>query len=174
LTEAVARNLFKLMAYKDEYEVARLYSDGSFQANLAKQFEGDLKITFHLAPPLIAAKDPETGRLIKREFGAWMMPAFKFLAKFKGLRGTRWDIFGRTEERRAERAAIPAYREVVEELLASLTPDNHALAVEIATLPAKIRGYGHIKERSQKATAEEQSHLLATWRNPETRSTAAE
>jgi len=174
LGEAVARNLFKLMAYKDEYEVARLYSDGSFQANLAKQFEGDLKLTFHLAPPLIAAKDPETGQLIKRKFGPWMMPAFKLLAKFKGLRGTRWDPFGRTEERRAERAAIPSYRAVVEELLAGLNLDNHALAVEIATLPAKIRGYGHIKERSQKAAAAEQAHLLATWRNPETRSTAAE
>ena len=174
LTEAVAHNLFKLMAYKDEYEVARLYSDGSFQANLAKQFEGDLKLTFHLAPPLISPRNPKTGQLIKREFGAWMMPMFKLLAKFKGLRGGTFDIFGRTDERHAERAAIPAYRTVVEELLSGLTPDNHALATEIATLPAKIRGYGHIKERSQVATAAEQTHLLESWRNPENQSTAAE
>ncbi len=174
LAEAVAHNLFKLMAYKDEYEVARLYSDGSFQAALEKQFEGDLKLTFHLAPPLLSRRDPETGHLIKREFGSWMMPAFKLLARLKGLRGGRFDIFGRTEERRAERAAIPAYRAVVEELLAGLNPNNHALAIEIASLPAKIRGYGHIKERSQKAVAAEQTHLLEAWRNPETQSTAAE
>jgi indolepyruvate ferredoxin oxidoreductase len=174
LAAAVAHNLFKLMAYKDEYEVARLYSDGRFQANLAKQFEGDLKLTFHLAPPLISRRDPDTGELIKREFGPWMMPAFKLLAKLKGLRGGAFDIFGRTAERRAERAAIPSYRAVIQEILTGLTPDNHALAAQIATLPAKIRGYGHIKERSQVATAAEQAHLLEAWRNPETQSTAAE
>ena len=174
LTEAVAQNLFKLMAYKDEYEVARLYSDGTFYANLAKQFEGDLKLTFHLAPPLISRRNPETGTLIKREFGSWMMAAFKVLAKLKGLRGTRWDIFGYTAERRAERAAIPAYRLVVEELMADLGPDNHALAIEIASLPSKIRGYGHIKERNQRLVTAEQEQLMASWRNPQCQPTAAE
>ncbi len=174
LTEAVARNLFKLMAYKDEYEVARLYTSEAFQAALAQQFDGDLKLKFHLAPPLLAQRDPETGELIKREYGPWVMTAFKLLAKMKGLRGGTWDIFGRTEERRAERAAIPAYRAVIEEVLSGLNPDNHALAREIANIPAQIRGFGHIKERSQKAAAAEQAQLLETWRNPQSQPTAAE
>ena len=174
LTEVVAQNLFKLTAYKDEYEVARLYTDPAFQATLQQQFDGDLKLKFHLAPPLLARRDPDTGHLIKREFGAWVMTAFKLLVRMKGLRGGTWDIFGRTEERQAERAAIPAYRRVVEELLAGLTPDNHALAKEIANIPAKIRGFGHIKEQSQKAAAAEQAQLLEAWRNPQSQPTAAE
>ncbi|MDE0941928.1 MAG: indolepyruvate ferredoxin oxidoreductase family protein [Alphaproteobacteria bacterium] len=174
LTEAVAQNLFKLMAYKDEYEVARLYSDGAFQASLDKQFEGDLKLTFHLAPPLLSRKDPDTGHLIKREYGPWIMTAFGFLAKMKGLRGGTFDIFGRTEERRHERAAIPSYRGVVEEVLGTLNPDNHALALAIANNPAQIRGYGHIKERNQKAAAAELTALLEAWHNPQSQPTAAE
>ncbi|MBT3371662.1 MAG: indolepyruvate ferredoxin oxidoreductase family protein [Rhodospirillaceae bacterium] len=174
LTEAVARNLFKVMAYKDEYEVARLYTGEAFQAALAQQFDGDLKLKFHLAPPLLAKRDPDSGELIKREYGPWVMTAFKLLTKMKGLRGGTFDIFGRTEERRAERAAIPAYRAVMEEVLTSLTPDNHALAREIASIPAKIRGYGHIKERSQKAAAAEQAQLLEAWRNPLSQPSAAE
>ena len=174
LAESVAQNLFKLMAYKDEYEVARLYAGESFQANLAKQFQGDLKLKFHLAPPLISRRDPDTGHLIKREYGSWMMTAFKLLAKMKGLRGGTFDIFGRTEERRAERAAIPAYRATIEALLADLSPENHALGVQISNIPAQIRGYGHIKERSQKAAAAEQTLLLEAWRNPQSQSTAAE
>jgi indolepyruvate ferredoxin oxidoreductase len=174
LTEAVAQNLFKLMAYKDEYEVARLYSGEPFRAALAQQFDGDLKLKFHLAPPLLAKRNPDSGELVKREYGPWVMTTFKLLAKMKGLRGGAWDIFGRTEERRAERAAIPAYRTVMEELLAGLTPDNHALAREIANIPAQIRGFGHIKERSQKAAAAEQAQLLEVWRNPQSQPTAAE
>ena len=174
MAESVAQNLFKLMAYKDEYEVARLYAGESFQANLAKQFQGDLKLKFHLAPPLISRRDPDTGHLIKREYGSWMMTAFKLLAKMKGLRGGTFDIFGRTEERRAERAAIPAYRATIEALLADLSPENHALGVQISNIPAQIRGYGHIKERSQKAAAAEQTLLLEAWRNPQSQSTAAE
>ncbi|MDP6873991.1 MAG: 2-oxoacid:acceptor oxidoreductase family protein, partial [Alphaproteobacteria bacterium] len=174
LGEAVAQNLFKLMAYKDEYEVARLYSGEAFENALRQQFDGALRLKFHLAPPLLARRDPDSGHLIKREYGPWVMTAFKLLAKMKGLRGGTWDIFGRTEERRAERAAIPAYRGVLEELLAGLTPDNHALAKEIANLPAKIRGFGHIKERSQKAAAAEQIQLLEAWRNPQSQPTAAE
>ncbi|MBT7663976.1 MAG: hypothetical protein HN608_03585 [Rhodospirillaceae bacterium] len=174
LTEAVAQNLFKLMAYKDEYEVARLYTDTAFQTSLEKQFEGDLKLTFHLAPPLLSRRDPDSGELIKREYGPWIMTAFKYLAKMKGLRGGTFDIFGRTDERRAERAAIPAYRGVMEEVIASLNPDNHALALAIANIPARIRGYGHIKERNQKAAAAEQTALLEAWRNPQSQPTAAE
>ncbi len=174
LAEAVAQNLFKLMAYKDEYEVARLYADESFQASLDRQFQGKLKLKFHLAPPLISRRDPDTGHLIKREYGAWIMTAFKVLARMKGLRGGALDIFGRTAERRAERAAIPAYRATIETLLAELSPDNHALALQIANIPAQIRGYGHIKERSQNAAAAEQALLLETWRNPQSQPTAAE
>ncbi|MDP7548671.1 MAG: indolepyruvate ferredoxin oxidoreductase family protein, partial [Alphaproteobacteria bacterium] len=174
LAEAVAHNLFKLMAYKDEYEVARLYGHESFQGDLEKQFQGNLKLKFHLAPPLISRRDPDTGHLIKREYGAWVMTAFRLLARMKGLRGGAFDIFGRTEERRAERAAIPAYRATIETLLAELSPDNHALALQIANVPAQIRGFGHIKERSQKAAAAEQEQLLEAWRNPQSQPTAAE
>ncbi|MBT7758091.1 MAG: indolepyruvate ferredoxin oxidoreductase family protein, partial [Rhodospirillaceae bacterium] len=174
LAEAVAQNLFKLMAYKDEYEVARLYAHEDFQAGLDKQFQGDLKLKFHLAPPLISRRDPDTGHLIKREYGAWVMTAFKLLAGMKGLRGGGFDIFGRTEERRAERAAIPGYRTTIETLLADLSPENHALAVQIANVPAQIRGYGHIKERSQQAAAAEQELLLETWHNPQSQPSAAE
>jgi len=174
LAEAVAQNLFKLMAYKDEYEVARLYAGESFRADLEKQFQGDLKLKFHLAPPLISRRDPDTGHLIKREYGPWVMTAFKLMTKLKGLRGGAFDIFGRTEERRAERAAIPAYRATIETLVAALSPDNHALAMQIANIPAQIRGYGHIKERSQKAAAAEQTLLLETWHNPQSQPTAAE
>src|SRR5260370_785059 len=100
LAEAVAKSLYKLMAYKDEYEVARLYTDGAFLAKLGAQFEGDYKFTFHLAPPLFAKRDPTTGQLKKREYGAWVMPLFRLLASLRGLRGTRFDAFGYTQERK--------------------------------------------------------------------------
>jgi indolepyruvate ferredoxin oxidoreductase len=147
LTEAVARYLFKLMAYKDEYEVARLYSDGRFAQELNTAFKGEAKLTFHLAPPLLARRDPLTGHLRKRAFGPWVMTAFRLLARFKVLRGTPLDPFGRSAERRRERQLIVEYRNTAEELLSSLTPANHALAVEIASLPEHIRGFGHVKER---------------------------
>ncbi len=173
LTEAVARNLFKLMAYKDEYEVARLYTAGTFEAKLRTQFEGDLTISYHLAPPMIAKHDSQ-GHLIKQEFGPWMRSAFKLLAKLKGLRGTRFDIFGRTEERQQERQLIQDYRATIEEMLGSLNADNHTLAQTIASLPAKIRGYGHIKEENLRATKAEETLLLQQWREPEKRPAAAE
>ena len=148
LAEAVARNLFTLMAYKDEYEVARLYTDGAFIKKLQRQFDGDFTLEYHLAPPLLARRDPATGEPKKRAFGPWMRHVFKLLARLRPLRGTALDIFGYTQERRMERRLIADYEALLRELSASLSPDNHALAVEIASLPAKIRGFGHIKARN--------------------------
>jgi len=165
LTEAVARYLFKLMAYKDEYEVARLYTDGSFAKQVAASFDGDLKLEFHLAPPLIAKHDPMTGRPRKMNFGAWMMNAFGLLARFKVLRGTPFDPFGYSSERRTERRLIVDYRSVVEELLESLTPENHASAVAIASIPEKIRGFGPVKDRHLKAAKAEEAALLQRFRS---------
>ena len=173
LAEAVARSLFKLMAYKDEYEVARLYSDGSFQKKLAAQFEGDYKLKFHLAPPLWAPRDPVTGDMKKRTYGAWAMQAFKLLAGLKSLRGTVFDPFGYMAERKAERRLISEYEATVRELAQSLTADNHALALEIAKLPMQIRGYGHVKLKSLARTKAREAELLAAYRNP-VRAAAAE
>ncbi len=164
LTEAVARYLFKLMAYKDEYEVARLHTDRSFHDKIAAQFEGDYTLRFHMAPPLIAKKN-EKGELVKQPFGPWMLKAFGVLAKLKGLRGTAFDIFGRTEERKMERALIGEYRECVEELLRGLEASNHALAVDIARIPEEIRGYGHVKERHLAAARPKWQTLMAQWRS---------
>jgi len=174
LAHAVARGLFKLMAYKDEYEVARLYSDGQFLKRLDTQFEGARKMTFHLAPPLFARRDPATGELQKREYGPWVFKAFALLARFKGLRGTRWDVFGYTDERRTERQLIEDYRALVTELLAGLSPENHGLAVQLAALPEEIRGFGHVKHRNLEKTRAKQTELLAHWRNPAPQARAAE
>ncbi|MGV3493388.1 MAG: indolepyruvate ferredoxin oxidoreductase family protein [Ramlibacter sp.] len=163
LTEGVARGLFKLMAYKDEYEVARLHADSGFREKVEAQFEGDFKVHYHLAPPLIAKRN-ERGELVKRKFGPATFHLFKLLARLKGLRGTPLDVFGRTEERRMERALIDEYRRTVEELIAGLQPGNHALAVEIARLPEQIRGYGHVKERNVAAVRPQWEALVAQWR----------
>ena len=165
LTETVARYLFKLMAYKDEYEVARLYTSGDFQRRLQQQFEGAFQLRFHLAPPLFARKD-EHGRLIKKEYGPWMLKAFGVLARLKFLRGGRLDVFGRTEERRMERRLITDYCATVELLLQGLQDDRLALAVEIASIPEHIRGYGHIKEAHCEQAKAREAALLAQWRNP--------
>jgi indolepyruvate ferredoxin oxidoreductase len=164
--EAVARNLYKLMAYKDEYEVARLYTDGTFLKQLREQFQGEYTMKFHLAPPLLAPRDPATGHLQKMTFGAWMMPAFKLLAKMKVLRGTPLDIFGRSAERKMERKLIDEYEATVKTLLNSLTPDNHALAVEIASIPDAIRGYGHIKDKAIAEAKAKEATLLKAWHDP--------
>ncbi len=166
LAEAVARNYHKLLAYKDEYEVARLFTDGRFQRRLSAQFEGDFTVKFHMAPPLLAKRDERTGHQIKRQFGAWMLPALKLLAACRGLRGTPFDPFGRTAERRLERQLIADYEATVAELLATLDHDNHALAVEIASLPEKIRGYGHIKEHNLVQTRAREAELMAIFRDP--------
>ncbi|MBW7852590.1 MAG: indolepyruvate ferredoxin oxidoreductase family protein [Rhodospirillales bacterium] len=174
LADAVARGLFKLMAYKDEYEVARLYTDGTFKAALGEAFEGDVKLKFHLAPPLLAKRDPHTGHLKKRVFGAWMLPAFRALAKLKGLRGTAFDPFGYGQERRMERRLIAEYEAVVAELLAGLSHDNHALAVEIAELPRKMRGFGHVKAKNVAEAKAREAELLAAFRAPDRGVKAAE
>lgn len=166
LAQAVARYYFKLLAYKDEYEVARLYADGQFKEQLEQAFEGDYKVHFNLAPPAFAPRDPDTGQLRKREYGPWVFTAFKVLARFKFLRGTFFDPFGRTEERREERQLIADYANEVEELLAGLTAENHDLAVEIASLPEQIRGYGHIKEDNIEAVRTRGDALLERFRHP--------
>jgi indolepyruvate ferredoxin oxidoreductase len=148
------------MAYKDEYEVARLYADTGFQQRIAGMFEGEYKIKFHLAPPLLAKRDAK-GQLIKREFGPWMMPAFGVLAKLKFLRGTAFDVFGHTAERKTERALIQQYRQTISSLLPRLTADNLSKAVAIASIPEDVRGFGHIKERNLNAAREREAALLA-------------
>ena len=161
LAEAVARNYAKLLAYKDEYEVARLHADGEFDRKLAAMFEGDYKVVYHLAPPLLARKDPTTGEPRKMQFGPWMRPLFKVLKSLKGLRGTALDLFGYTEERRTERALIREYEQTVEQVLAGLTPHNHAVALELLSLPEEIRGFGHIKMATIAAARKKRDALLA-------------
>ncbi|RBL31784.1 indolepyruvate ferredoxin oxidoreductase family protein, partial [Xanthomonas oryzae pv. oryzae] len=165
LTEAVARYAFKLMAYKDEYEVARLYTRGDFQRRLQQQFEGDYTLRFHLAPPLLAKKDAH-GNLIKREYGPWMFTAFKLLARLKFLRGGRLDVFGYSAERRGERQLIADYRATVDMLLERLDADNVGLAAQIASIPEHIRGYGHVKHAHLQEAKAREAALLAQWRNP--------
>ncbi|MRW86340.1 indolepyruvate ferredoxin oxidoreductase family protein [Pseudoduganella sp. FT26W] len=160
LSTAVAKYYFKLMAYKDEYEVARLYTDGRFVEQLQQQFEGNFSVKFNLAPPMFARKDAK-GHLVKAEFGSWMWSAFKLLAKFKGLRGGAFDVFGYTEERRMERALIGEYRDMVTALIGQLNADNHATAVELAALPEKVRGFGHVKEKAVATFRTEKARLLA-------------
>ena len=176
LTEAVARYLFKLMAYKDEYEVARLQSDPKFLERVASQFEGtlgtDFQLNYHLAPPMIAKKN-DKGELQKQKFGPWMLSAFRVLARLKGLRGTPFDPFGRTEERRMERGLVVEYCESMDEVLRTLGPANHALAVEIARVPEMIRGYGHVKTRHLDAARPKWDALMADWRAGPLRLSAA-
>ena len=166
LSEAVARYYAKLMAYKDEYEVARLHSDPAFMQKIEGMFEGDYKVVFHMAPPILNKPDPTSGEAKKSAFGPWMMGALRLLAKFKGLRGTAFDLFGRTEERRMERTLVAEYAATVEHLLARLTPANHALAVEIASIPESIRGYGHVKMRHLKLAQQQRAILLAKFDTP--------
>jgi len=163
LSVAVARYLFKVMAYKDEYEVARLQSDPAFIAKIADQFEGDYKLNYHLAPPLIAKKNA-AGELQKSKFGPAMLTGFRWLAKLKGLRGTAFDVFGRTEERRTERALIVEYKTSIDELLTTLNAGNLALAAEIARIPEDIRGYGHVKERHLASARPKWAALMNEWR----------
>jgi len=172
LAEAVARYYAKLLAYKDEYEVARLYTDGAFRKKIEAMFEGDYKLVFHLAPPLLAKPDARTGEPGKMRFGGWTMGLFKILARWKTLRGTALDIFGRTEERRMERALIGEYEETVQALLQGLTRDTHALAIEIASLPESVRGYGHIKAKSAEAARKLRDQLLARYRAAPVRAAA--
>jgi indolepyruvate ferredoxin oxidoreductase len=160
LTEAVARYLFKLMAYKDEYEVARLYTDTSFIERVKSSFDGDnLRFEFHMAPPLLARRDKSTGEAKKMSFGPWLLGAFRVLAKFKFLRGTPLDPFGYSADRRTERRLIAEYTAQLDEFCNHLTPENYAAAVALAALPEKIRGYGHVKERHLTAVRAEEEAL---------------
>ncbi|MEY2894233.1 MAG: hypothetical protein RJA98_4141 [Pseudomonadota bacterium] len=172
LSEAVARGLFKLMAYKDEYEVARLHSDPAFTAQVAAQFEGSYTLHHHLAPPLLGQTNAQ-GQPVKTAFGPWMHRFLPLLARLKGLRGTSLDPFGRSEERQTERALIGEYSRCVDELRARLNASNLALAVEIARIPDDIRGYGHVKVRHLAAARMKWDELMARWRNPEATRRAA-
>ncbi len=150
LSETVARQLYKLMAYKDEYEVARLHTQSDFLARIQDSFEGDFKVHYHLAPPLLAKRNAK-GELVKQKFGPAMLTGFKLLAKLKGLRGTALDILGHTEERKTERALIGEYMQQVEATLPGLNALNHAHAVDVARVPENIKGFGHVKERNIQA-----------------------
>lgn len=164
LAQAVGRYLYKLMAYKDEYEVARLMGDPAFWRNLEEQFEGDLRVEFNLAPQILNRRDPDTGRAKKRTYGPWMRRGFRLLAKGKRIRGTRLDAFGRTAHRREERALIDEYEMTIGELLAALDAENHELAVEIASVPEQIRGYDLVKEASMREARERRTELLEKFR----------
>lgn len=159
LAEAVMKYYFKLLAYKDEYEVARLYSHPDFMKGLKHQFEGAYDLKFHMAPPIFSKRDPRTGHLKKQEYGEKMLWAFKFLKKFKFLRGTVFDPFGHTRERREERALIVTYEKDIRDMLKSLTKQNYDAAVELASLPEEIRGYGHIKEAAMRNARDKRKNL---------------
>jgi indolepyruvate ferredoxin oxidoreductase len=160
----VARSLFKVMAYKDEYEVARLHADPAFRAQIAAQFDGDYKLAFHLAPPLLARKKPGSDVPAKMQFGGWLMPVFAALARFKGLRGTPLDPFGYTRERKAERLLRDRYLAFVRELATSLQAGNREAALKLAQAPDQVRGYGHIKQAAMDRLDAQWPELLARYR----------
>ena len=166
LPRAVAINYAKLLAYKDEYEVARLFTDGHFEAQLRDQFDGDFKISFNLAPPLLGGAKDALGRPKKRAFGAWMWPAFRMLAKMKGLRGTAFDIFGHSADRKLERDLIAGYEKDVAHILSVLSPLTLETAIEILSLPDRIRGYGPVKEKAVKDAKARYAQLAADLANP--------
>jgi indolepyruvate ferredoxin oxidoreductase len=162
------------MAYKDEYEVARLYASPEFRAGLEAQFEDWRALEFHLAPPLLPTRDPASGRAMKRRFGPWMLAAFGVLARFKKLRGTPFDIFARSAERRTERQLVAEYFALIDEISAGLRPDNHAIAVDLAALPETIRGYGHVKDAHIARAKLRREELLRQFRTPATIAAVAE
>ncbi|MEN8185363.1 MAG: DUF6537 domain-containing protein, partial [Myxococcota bacterium] len=171
LARAVARYLFKLMAYKDEYEVARLYSDGSFRQQIEREFEGDFRLEWHTAPPyipgvdrLVNRRDALSGRAPKRTLGPWVFALLRGLARFRFLRGTPFDPFGWAPHRRLERRLVREYEGVLDELQEGLSAENHDLAVEIASLPEQIRGFDLVKERTAGEVAPKRAELLAAFR----------
>jgi indolepyruvate ferredoxin oxidoreductase len=159
LTEAVAHNLFKLMAIKDEYEVARLYAESDFVKKIGERFEGAYRLSFHLAPPVLARPDPTTGIVRKMAFGPWMLTAFKWLAKARKFRGSRLDLFGRSDERKLERALLADFEADLAAVRSKLTLEILTDAIALARLPEKIRGFGHVKRRSIDAAAPEREAL---------------
>ena len=165
LLRAVAANYAKLLAYKDEYEVARLYTDPAFRQRLEEAFDGDPKLTFHLAPPFLPGRDA-SGRPRKRAFGAWMLPVFRQLAKLKRLRGTRWDVFGWSAERKTERRLIADYDELMDDIAVRLSPETAATATALLALPADIRGFGPVKEEAIAAAEAKKQKLLAVLNAP--------
>jgi indolepyruvate ferredoxin oxidoreductase len=173
LAEAVARYYYKLVAYKDEYEVARLYVQRDFLKQLTMQYEGNYRLEFNLAPPWLAKRDPETGEPKKRTYGSWMLRVFKILARLKGLRGTSLDFFGYQNLRRLERQLSKDYERTVEELLAGLNQENHALAIQIASIPEHIRGYDRVKEDHLAKAKARETELLAAFRKPASDKVAA-
>jgi indolepyruvate ferredoxin oxidoreductase len=164
LAKAVARYYFKLLAYKDEYEVGRLWTDGSFRRQLDAQFEGDYRIQIHLAPQMFFPRDPETGRAKKYALGPWILLFLGLVARLKFLRGTPLDVFGMTAHRRLERRLIGEYESTVEELIDGLSAENHDLAVEIASIPEHIRGYDTVKEQHLEEARGKQAELLQAFR----------
>jgi indolepyruvate ferredoxin oxidoreductase len=168
ISKAAARSLYKLMAYKDEYEVARLYTNGEFQRKIAQQFEGDYQLRFNMAPPLFSKRDPVTGHLLKSEFGSWMMSAFKMLARLKFLRGTALDVFSYSEERKQERADIAQYETLLDTVMDGLGESNYQLALELSSMPEKLRGYGHVKDRNREKLEIQKDALLARFKGDDT------
>ncbi len=166
LTRAAALGYAKLLAYKDEYEVARLYTDGSFEKELREQFEGNFKLSYHLAPPLLPAKDDGAGRPKKKTFGPWMINGFKVLAKLKGLRGTPFDPFGYAKDRRMERELIADYESDVRAVLGKLSDQTAPIALALLSLPEDIRGYGPVKEKSVEQARAKRAGLLKDLANP--------
>ena len=174
LALAVARYYFKLLAYKDEYEVARLYTDGAFRDKIEATFEGEYTLRYHLAPPIFQRRDPDTGLPRKRTFGPWMLSAYRVLARLRSLRGTPFDIFGMSAERKLERQLIRDYEATLAEIADRLDAGNHALAVDIASIPERIRGFGHVKARHLEAARAREAELLAAFRHPAPHADAAE
>ncbi len=173
LSKAVARNYFKLLAIKDEYEVARLYTSGEFKKKIHQQFDGDFKIHFHMAPSLMARKDSK-GHLRKMEFGGWMFKMLKLVARMRGLRGTVFDIFGRTSERKMERELIRDYEDILAEFSNSLTKDKIFSAIALASTPSEIRGFGHVKEKAIEISTKKSSALLKDYHSGDKYTAAAE
>ncbi|MEM1047315.1 MAG: indolepyruvate ferredoxin oxidoreductase family protein [Pseudomonadota bacterium] len=163
LSETVARTLYKLMAIKDEYEVARLYTNGDFLKQIASQFESWDRLEFHLAPPLLSKRNPETGKLQKQSFGPWMMKAFGLLARLRRLRGSPFDVFGYTEERRMERRLLAEYETALDDIVGKLSAARYDRAVAYAAYPETIRGYGHVKEANVRRAEQNRSGLRAAF-----------
>jgi indolepyruvate ferredoxin oxidoreductase len=161
LVLAVAKYFFKLMAYKDEYEVARLYSTKDFVNSLKETFDGDFKLEFHMAPPLLQRRDKLTGRYPKRLFGAWIIPVFKVLSTLKFLRGGPLDPFGYASHRKMERDLIVNYEQQIDNLLNNINPKNYEVAVDIASLPEQIRGYDIVKDESIAGVKKHEKTLFA-------------
>jgi indolepyruvate ferredoxin oxidoreductase len=168
LPRAVAINYAKLLAYKDEYEVARLYTDGRFEKQIRDQFDGDFKLSFNLAPPIMGGGKDALGRPRKRAFGPWMMPVFRLLAKMRTLRGTAFDIFAGSPDRKLERDLIAGYEKDVAHVLSVLSPLTLDTAIEILSLPDRIRGYGPVKEKSVADAKARYAQLAADLASPPT------